>query len=121
MLIKPFIRVFLLNIFIFVIIINIVKSQSHQDDKSSILLRAYDLISTNPNEAIKLFELASQLDSSDSQIKKQLGYLYISEGQNEKAVENFKIADELSPSDTNKLQIAMMPIYVKNHKQRFYF
>ncbi|MBU2636233.1 MAG: hypothetical protein KJ963_04000 [Bacteroidetes bacterium] len=122
MLIKPFIRVFLLNIFIFVIIINIVKSQSHQDDKSSILLKAYDLISTNPKEAVKLFELASQLDSSDSQIKKQLGYLYISDGQNEKAVENFKIADELSPSDTNKLQIAyLLNLLKRNEEALIYF
>jgi tetratricopeptide (TPR) repeat protein len=122
MYVKTLIIFIFINILTLGISVNVVKTQTPQDDKSSILLRAYDLISTNPNEAIKLFELASQLDSSDSQIKKQLGYLYISEGQNEKAVENFKIADELSPSDTNKLQIAyLLNLLKRNEEALTYF
>lgn len=51
---KSFTRFIFINIFIFSIGINVVKTQTHQDDKSSILSRAYDLIFTNPKEAVKL-------------------------------------------------------------------
>ncbi len=117
MYIKTLVLYFFINILLLGTSVNVVKTQTPQEDKNLILSRAYGLILSEPKEAIKLFEIVSGLDSLDTQIRKQLGYLYISDGQNEKAVENFKIADQLSPSDTNKLQIAYLLNLLKRDEE----
>jgi tetratricopeptide (TPR) repeat protein len=83
-------------------------SQENGEKVSNILTKAYEVIATNPQEAIALFEQASKLQPSDVTIQKQLGYLYIQEGNPDKALEKFIAVEKVAPTDTNKLQIAYL-------------
>jgi tetratricopeptide (TPR) repeat protein len=77
-----------------------------QESPGAILNRAYELITTDPGQAARLFEQASVLDPSNVAIKKQLGYLYLSQQKNEEALEQFSASEKIQPSDTIKLQRA---------------
>ncbi|RCK73617.1 MAG: hypothetical protein IGBAC_0065 [Ignavibacteriae bacterium] len=83
-------------------------SQLENERLDSLLNRAYSIISSNPKEAISLFEEAAQLAPENVSIQKQIGYLYIDENDNESALKYFKLAEQISPSDTIKLQIAYL-------------
>lgn len=83
-------------------------SQEKDENLNNILTKAYEVIATNPQEAIALFEQASKLQPSDVRIQKQLGYLYIQEGHSDKALEKFLAVENVAPTDTNKLQIAYL-------------
>jgi tetratricopeptide (TPR) repeat protein len=79
-----------------------------EEDFANILTKAYGAITTNPQEAISLFEQAVKIQPSNIAIQKQLGYLYIQQSQTEKALEKFLFIENAAPSDTNKLQIAYL-------------
>ncbi len=68
--------------------------------------RAYSLISSNPRESITLFRKAIERDPSNIQLKRQIGYLYLSQQKNENALEQFEASEKIRSSDTVKLQIA---------------
>ncbi|MBI4548618.1 MAG: tetratricopeptide repeat protein [Ignavibacteriae bacterium] len=78
------------------------------------MARAYSILQSNPSEATRLFERAVALDPSNELARRQLGYLYISQGKHEQALDQFNAAQQVKPSDTTKLQIA----YILNSLDR---
>ena len=90
------------------IVFNYLSAQDKEEDFNKILTKAYEAITTNPQEAVSLFEQAAKIQPSNIAIQKQLGYLYIQQSQIEKALDKFLIIENAAPSDTNKLQIAYL-------------
>lgn len=70
-----------------------------------VLALAYSMLRVNSPEAERYFEKAVAMDPSNVPVRKQLGYLYISEKKNELALEQFRTVDSLHPSDSTKLQM----------------
>ena len=79
-----------------------------------IVAQAYSILESNPTEATKLFERAVTMNPSHELARRQLGYLYLSQGKHEQALEQFNAAQQVRPSDTTQLQIA----YVLNTLER---
>ncbi len=67
---------------------------------------AYALMGSNPAEASRLFRQALAGDPKNVLLHRQLGYLLLSRGESEDALEQFTQADRISPSDTSTLQRA---------------
>ncbi|HZY10688.1 MAG TPA: tetratricopeptide repeat protein [Bacteroidota bacterium] len=102
-----------MNSFVGLILLGItntaVFSQSPPDTSASAILnQAYPLIEQNPTEAIKLFERALIIEPENILARRQLGYLYMREGKNELALQQFTAAEKIRQSDTTKLQIAFL-------------
>ncbi len=98
---------FRLSIFAYLFLIfNLSFSQNNQEKLDSLLNKAYSIIDKNPQEAILLLKEAAHLAPDNISIQKQIGYLYINQNDNQNALKHFKLAEEISPSDTTKLQIA---------------
>jgi tetratricopeptide (TPR) repeat protein len=74
----------------------------------SLLTLGFRALQSDPSEAIALFERAIQLDPNSVLARKQLGSSYINAGDFDAALEQFSVADYLSPSDSTKLQIAYL-------------
>ncbi len=82
-------------------------SQGVNDTSMAALLsRAYALLAIKSPDAGKLFEQASQADPSNVLVRMQLGYIYESQKEYGRALDEFQAADRYHPSDTTKLQIA---------------
>lgn len=87
------------------------RAQERQDQASRLyaqFARGYEAIVTDPAEAISIFEQIVRAHSTNVIARKQLGSLYIGAGRTEDALEQFRVVDILSPSDTTKLQIAYL-------------
>ncbi|MBI1805451.1 MAG: hypothetical protein HYR76_00180 [Ignavibacteria bacterium] len=92
------------------------QTQVSQDTSlASIVARAYSMLRVNSPDAERYFEKAVIMDPSNVLIRKQLGYLYLSEKKNDLALAQFQAADSLQPSDSTKLQIAY--ILIRSHRQ----
>ena len=88
-----------------------VRAQERQDEASRLyaqFARGYEAIATDPTEAISIFEEIVRTHSTNVTARKQLGSLYIGAGRTEDALEQFRVVDVLSSSDTTKLQIAYL-------------
>lgn len=79
--------------------------------------RGYEAIASNPTEAISIFEEIVRTHSTNVTARKQLGALYIGAGRTEDALEQFRVVDVLSPSDTTKLQIAYLLASLGRHEE----
>lgn len=66
---------------------------------------AYAMLRTRPAEAAKLFERIAALDSSDVLTRRQLGYLYHSQQDYNRALAAFSSAEAIRSSDTVRLQM----------------
>ncbi|MDP2209561.1 MAG: hypothetical protein Q8K98_12445 [Bacteroidota bacterium] len=99
---------FIVSVTIFLNSSSSLYSQDTTQNLHSLLTKAYETISTNPQEAISLFQQASLIAPTDVQIKKQLGYLFLEQDKKSEAIEQFVAADQLAPSDTIKLQLAYL-------------
>lgn len=73
---------------------------------SALADEAYALMASKPAEAIELFRRSLAEDPSNVMVRRQLGYLCLSQNRHEEALEHFTLADGLLPSDTTKLQRA---------------
>ena len=83
------------------------RSQGLNDTSMAALLsRAYALLAVKSPDAVRLFEQASQADPSNVLVRMQLGYLYESQKEYGRALEQFEAAERYHPSDTTRLQIA---------------
>jgi hypothetical protein len=83
------------------------RGQSVRDTTlAEVLSRAYSMLKVNSPDAARLFEQALRIDPNNLLVRRQLGYLYQSQGRNDLAIGQFVAADTLSPSDTMKMQIA---------------
>lgn len=83
------------------------RSQASGDTAVAVLLsRAYAMLAAHSPEATAMFERAAALDSTNVLVRMQLGYLYQSQKQYDRAVDNFSAADRFRPSDSTKLQVA---------------
>lgn len=102
-----------------------VRAQERQDQESRLyaqFARAYEAIATDPTEAISIFEEIVRTYSTNVTARKQLGALYIGAGRTEDALEQFRVVDVLSPSDTTKLQIAyLLASLDRNEEARLVF
>ena len=67
--------------------------------------RAYPLTQSNPNESISLSEQAAKIDLQNVTVRRQLGYLYESQGKHDEALKQLYVAENINSSDTIKLQI----------------
>lgn len=99
---------FFVSVTIFLTSSSFLYSQDTTQYLHSLLTKAYEAISTNPDEAISLFQQASLIAPTEVQIKKQLGYLFLGQDKKSEAIEQFVAADKLTPSDTIKLQLAYL-------------
>src|ERR1041385_6548554 len=79
---------------------------NQENSVESLLSKAYSLLSSDPQEATTLFERAEMMDPSNVTVRRQLGYLYESQGKHTEALNEFYAAEGLKSSDTIKLQIA---------------
>jgi tetratricopeptide (TPR) repeat protein len=73
---------------------------------ATILARAYSMLQVGSPDAERLFRKAESMDPSSELIRSQLGYLYHSQKRYDLALQEFRAADSLRPSDSTKLQIA---------------
>lgn len=86
-------------------------AQQAQDQQSRLyaqFARGYEAIAVDPAEAITIFEDIVRTYSTNVTARTQLGALYIGVGRIEEALEQFRVVDALSPSDSTKLQIAYL-------------
>ena len=82
------------------------QAQPYSDSSvTTILTRAYAMLKIKSPDAVKLFERAAALDPTNVATRKQLGYIYHSQLNYGGALEQFRAAESLRPSDTTKLQI----------------
>jgi hypothetical protein len=75
---------------------------------TSLLNRAYAMIGTDRAGALRLFEEVKRLDPGNVQVRRQLGYLYEGQQENNLALDEFYASEGIQPSDTVKLQIAYL-------------
>lgn len=73
-----------------------------------LLARGYEILKSDPDAAIPLFEEAVQADSTNLLARRQLGSLYITSGRAGDALTQLQIANHLVRSDTTALQIAYL-------------
>ena len=98
----------------------VARAQEVQDQQSRLYAqfsRGYEAIATNPTEAISIFEEIVRTHSTNVTARKQLGALYVGAGRSEDALEQFRVVDVLSPSDTTKLQIAYLLASLGRHEE----
>jgi tetratricopeptide (TPR) repeat protein len=90
-----------------------------QTDSSlaTILARAYSMLQVNSPDAEILFEKATAMDPSNVSVRKQLGYIYNSNKKYDMALQQYTIADSLSPSDTTKLNMAHALVLLNRKKE----
>src|SRR5580765_413067 len=77
-----------------------------QESSADLMNRAYQIQSTNPNEAARLLKQVFEKDPSNISARRQLGYLYLNQSDYEGALEQFQASEKIHSSDTIKLQIA---------------
>lgn len=83
-----------------------VQAQPYSDSSVvTILTRAYAMLKVHSPDAVKYFERAVALDSTNGATRRQLGYIYHSQLKYDGALEQFRAAEALRPSDTTRLQI----------------
>jgi len=70
--------------------------------------QGYTTLQTDPAGAIPIFEEIVRLDSANLLAQRQLGSLYLGAGRTEDALERFRAAYQIYPSDTTGMQIAFL-------------
>lgn len=84
-------------------------SQSARDTSAdAIVNRAFGFLNTNRQEARRLFERAVKIAPANLLARRQLGYLYLSESQHAKSLEQFQASEGIHSSDSIRLQIAYL-------------
>jgi tetratricopeptide (TPR) repeat protein len=81
-------------------------AQSQRKTAEDLLNEAYGILPIDRVAAMHLFERAIALSPNNVQARKQLGYLYLDANLPSRALEQFRSADSLEPSESTKLQIA---------------
>jgi hypothetical protein len=95
------------------------RAQDRQDQDAHLYAqfeRGYEAIAKDPAGAIPIFENIVRTHSTNIRARKQLGALYIGAGRAEEALEQFRVVDVLSPSDSTKLQIAYLLASLSRHR-----
>ncbi|HTK81299.1 MAG TPA: tetratricopeptide repeat protein [Bacteroidota bacterium] len=77
-----------------------------QETPADLMNRAYQIQSSNPDEAARLLKQAIEKDPSSIAARRQLGYLYLNRSDYDGALEQFQASEKIHSSDTIKLQIA---------------
>jgi len=94
-----------------------VYAQGVQDTSVSELMNSgYKLIETSPLEAIQYFERVIEVQPSNLQARRQLGYLYDKLGKYTEALIHFNAAEAIQSSDIIKLQIAYVYLAQNNRE-----